>query len=102
MAAPRPGTRCHRRRPGPSPQRAATRARPLATVTRHRRLVLRRGLSVDARSGRVSAASVEVANVGDEGEVTCLESAFDAVSLPAGPPELAGRAELSLPIRFAH
>jgi hypothetical protein len=59
-------------------------------------------LSVDARSGRVSAASVEVANVGDEGEVTCLESAFDAVSLPAGPPELAGRAELSLPIRFAH
>lgn len=59
-------------------------------------------VSVEARTGRVAAVSVELSNLGDEAEVTCLESSLDGVTLPAGPAELPGRTDVSLPVRFAN
>jgi hypothetical protein len=53
------------------------------------------------RSGRVVASTVELANVGDEDELRCIEGAVGALSLPGGPPELPARLDVLVPIRLA-
>lgn len=58
-------------------------------------------IGVDARSGRVASARVELSNLGDAAENECIEAALSAASLPAGPPELPGRVELGATVRFA-
>lgn len=54
------------------------------------------------RSGHVAASTVEIANVGDVDELRCIERAFSAVTLPAGPPELPARVDVLVPVRLAN
>lgn len=54
------------------------------------------------RAGRVVASTVELANVGDEEELRCIEDAVGAVSLPGGPAELPARVDVLVPIRLAN
>ncbi len=58
-------------------------------------------MAIDARSGRVSAARVELSNLGDDAENACIAEALTRVALPAGPPELAARVDVGVTIRFA-
>ena len=58
-------------------------------------------LGIDARSGRVAAARVELTNLGDAAESECIEAALGAAALPAGPAELPARVELGATVRFA-
>jgi hypothetical protein len=53
------------------------------------------------RAGRVVASTVELANVGDEEELRCIEGAVGALSLPGGPAELPARVDVLVPIRLA-
>lgn len=53
------------------------------------------------RAGRVVASTIELANVGDEEELRCIEGAVGALSLPGGPAELPARVDVLVPIRLA-
>lgn len=60
-------------------------------------------LRVDARTGRVTESSVEIANVGDTDEVDCIVDAVAHVDLPAGSADLAGRTiDLTVPVTLAN
>lgn len=58
-------------------------------------------MAIDARSGRVSTARVELSNLGDETETACIAEAMTHAALPAGPAELAARVDVGVTIRFA-
>jgi|GEM_PF-1762149 len=58
-------------------------------------------MAIDARSGRISTARVELSNLGDETETACIAEAMTHAALPAGPPELASRVDVGVTIRFA-
>jgi hypothetical protein len=64
--------------------------------------IVRVRLSVDGRTGHVSASSVEIANVGDEDEVQCIVDAIAHVDLPAGSGDVVGRTvDVSVPVTLA-
>lgn len=54
------------------------------------------------RGGRIAESTVELANVGDDDELRCIEEALRAITLPAGPPELPARLDVLVPIRLAN
>ncbi len=48
-------------------------------------------LTVEGRSGRVTASGVQITNVGDTDEIECIETALGRLELGAGPAELGSR-----------
>ena len=87
---------------------AATGALGTALATCHRdgiargaeaESTIRVRLTVEGRTGHVTDSGVEIANVGDTDEITCIEAALQHVELGAGPAEVLSRTvELVVPI----
>ena len=56
-------------------------------------------VSVDAVTGRVTESRVEITDIGDGEETTCVADAFRGVAFPAAP-GAARTVELSVPVRL--